>query len=55
MDALEHGQVGDTRIFGVFPSDAAKLVGRTTFDRSMLLACAAMGREDMREALSIIT
>jgi predicted patatin/cPLA2 family phospholipase len=55
MDALERGEVGDTRIFGVFPSDAAKLVGRTTFDRSMLLECAAMGRRDMREALSMVT
>jgi predicted patatin/cPLA2 family phospholipase len=52
MQALEKREVDGTRVFGVFPSDASKLVGRTTFDRSKLLECAEMGRQDMRNVLS---
>lgn len=35
----------------VWPSDESRLVGRTTSDRSRLLDCAEMGREDMRRTL----
>ena len=52
MQALEQGEVDGTRVISVFPSDASKLVSRTTFDRSKLLECAEMGRQDMRQALS---
>ena len=54
MEALEQQHADGARIYGVFPSDESNLVSRTTFDRSMLLACAAMGRRDMREVLSVI-
>jgi predicted patatin/cPLA2 family phospholipase len=52
MEALEKRDVNGARVFGVFPSDASKLVSRTTFDRSKLLECAEMGRQDMRNTLS---
>jgi predicted patatin/cPLA2 family phospholipase len=54
MEALERQRSDGSRIYGVFPSDEAKLVGRTTFDRSRLLECAAMGRSDMRNALASV-
>jgi predicted patatin/cPLA2 family phospholipase len=54
MEDLERGQVGASRVMAVFPSVESKLVSRTTFDRSKLVACAEMGRQDMRDALSKI-
>lgn len=51
MKTLEDGHADDSRIVTVFPSDASRLVGRTTFDRAKLQECADMGRKDMTEAL----
>jgi predicted patatin/cPLA2 family phospholipase len=52
VDVLE-GKLSDRGIlsFGVYPSDPALLVGRTTSQRGKLLACAEMGRKDMCAAL----
>jgi predicted patatin/cPLA2 family phospholipase len=54
MEALEHQQADGAQIYGVFPSDTSRLVSRTTFDRSMLLDCAAMGRQDMLTVLETL-
>lgn len=53
MDFLE-GKLNDVtqvRRWCVWPSDLQKLVGRTTFDKGQLRACADMGRADMRRVL----
>jgi predicted patatin/cPLA2 family phospholipase len=53
VDVLE-GKLSDRGIlsFGVYPTDPALLVGRTTSQREKLVACAEMGRKDMRRALA---
>lgn len=53
VDVLE-GKLSDRGIlsFGIYPSDPARLVGRTTSQRGKLLACAEMGRKDMCTALA---
>jgi predicted patatin/cPLA2 family phospholipase len=50
MNMLEN-QSEEFNLFGVWPSDMVKMVGRTTNDRSELEACAAMGERDMQYAL----
>jgi predicted patatin/cPLA2 family phospholipase len=52
MQNLEDGQADGSRVIAVFPSDASKLISRTTSDRDKLLACAEMGRQDMSQALA---
>lgn len=50
LDLVQDGVEGK-EIVGVWPSDARRMVGRTTRDRETLKLCAAMGEEDMRHAL----
>lgn len=53
MDMLEEEEKEvPRRTWTVRPHDPARLVGRTTSDRELLLDCAAMGREDMLAVLA---
>lgn len=54
MDLLEGvgSRAAALEQWSVWPSDLDKLVGRTTFDKAKLQACADMGREDMQATLS---
>lgn len=53
MEILERPreQPPGVTVWPVFPSDARRLVGRTTADRERLRSCAEMGRHDMQRLL----
>lgn len=53
MELLEGLSSRDNvNVWGVLPSQAERLVARTTTDRDLLLDCAELGRQDMRDALA---
>lgn len=55
MDMIQNPALlqGDIRVSIVFPSDMNKMVSRTTNNRTALLDCALMARNDTRRALGL--